>query len=92
MISEFVAEPINAGTFGPEPGEVDLTFGTEIKFVSVPQGMKQNRSPFDGPQFYGIGGIDGDTWLLMMSLHDVEGKQLYKIDLEPQGLRRRSNA
>ena len=76
--------PSRSGTFGPEPGEVDLTFGPEIKFVSVPQGMKQSRSPFDGLQFYGIGRIDGDTQLLTMSLHDVEGEQLYKIDLEPQ--------
>ena len=84
MIWEFVAEPIDAGTFGPELGEVDLTFCLEIKFVSVPQGVKQNRSPFDGLQFYGIGRIDGDTQLLTMSLHDVESEQLYKIDLEPQ--------
>jgi len=79
---EFVAGPINAGTFGP--GEMDLTFGPETKFVSVPQGMKQNRSPFDGLQFYGIGRIDGETQLLTMSLHDVEGKQIYKVELEPQ--------
>jgi alkaline phosphatase D len=46
--------------------------------------MTQNRSPFDGLQFYGIGRVDGDTQLLTMSLHDVEGEQLYKIDLEPQ--------
>jgi alkaline phosphatase D len=79
---EFVAGPINAGTFGP--GEMDLTFGPETKFVSVPQGMKQNRAPFEGLQFYGIGRIDGDTQLLTMSLHNVEGNPLYKIDLEPQ--------
>jgi hypothetical protein len=40
----------------------------------VPQGVKQNRSPFDGLQFYGIGRIDDDTRLLTMSPHDVEGK------------------
>jgi hypothetical protein len=38
---------------------MDLTFGPETKFVSVPQGMKQNLSPFAGLQFYGIGKIDG---------------------------------
>jgi len=37
-----------------------------------------------GLQFYGIGRIDGETQLLTVSLHDVEGKQLYKIDLVPQ--------
>ncbi len=79
---EFVAGPINAGTFGPN--DMDLTFGPETKFVSVPQGMKQNRSPFDGLQFYGIGRIDGDTQVLTMSLHDIDGKRLYAVDLEPQ--------
>ena len=43
---EFVAGPINAGTFGPN--EVDMTFGPEVKFVSIPEIMKLNRSPFDG--------------------------------------------
>ena len=28
--------------------------------------------------------IDGDTQLLTMSLHNVEGKEIYKVDLEPQ--------
>jgi alkaline phosphatase D len=79
---EFVAGPINAGTFGP--GQMDLTFGPETKFVGIPADMKQNRSPFDGLQFYGIGRIDGDTQVLTMSLHDVEGKRLYAVDLEPE--------
>jgi alkaline phosphatase D len=76
------AGPINAGTFGP--GQMDLTFGPETKFVGIPEDMKQNRSPFDGLQFYGIGRIDGDTRILTMSLHDVEGKLLYAVDLEPE--------
>ncbi len=79
---EFVAGPINAGTFGP--GQMDLTFGPEVKFVGLPEGMKQNRSPFDGLQFYGIGRIDGDTRVLTMSLHDIEGKRLYAVDLDPE--------
>jgi alkaline phosphatase D len=79
---EFVAGPINAGTFGP--GQMDMTFGPETKFVGIPADMKQNRSPFDGLQFYGIGRIDGDTQVLTMSLHDVEGKRLYTVDLEPE--------
>jgi alkaline phosphatase D len=32
---EFVAGPLNAGTGGP--GEMDDTFGPQIKFVSVPK-------------------------------------------------------
>jgi alkaline phosphatase D len=79
---EFVAGPINAGTFGP--GQMDLSFGPETKFVGIPADMKQNRSPFDGLQFYGIGRIDGDTRVLTMSLHDVDGKRLYAVDLDPE--------
>ncbi len=77
---EFVAGPINAGTFGPNA--IDLTFGPETKFIGVPADIKQNRSPFDGLQFYGIGRIDGETRVLTMSLHDLEGKRLYAVDLE----------
>jgi hypothetical protein len=43
--------------------------------------MKQNRSPFDGLQFYGIGRIEGDTGDFTAR---CRSKQLYKIDLEPQ--------
>ena len=58
---EFVGGPINAGTFGP--GEVDKTFGPDVKFVSIPNGMKQNRSPKEGLQFFGIGRIDARSRL-----------------------------
>ena len=80
---EFVAGPINAGTFGPGDDGPDLRAGDQVR-LGVPAGMKQNRSPFDGLQFYGIGRIDGDTQVLTMSLHDIEGKRLYAVDLEPQ--------
>jgi len=76
---EFVAGPINAGTFGP--GEMDLTFGPETKFLGIPADMKQNRSPLDGFQFYGIGRIDPRTKALTMSLHDIDGKALYSVEL-----------
>jgi alkaline phosphatase D len=63
---------------------MDLTFGPEIKFIGVPPGMKQDRSPFDGLQFYGIGRIDSETRVLTMSPHDLEGRRLYAVDLEPE--------
>jgi alkaline phosphatase D len=79
---EFVAGPINAGTFGP--GEVDMTFGPEEKFLGIPRDMKQNRSPFDNFQFFGLGRIDGVTEALTVSLHDVDGKELWKVELPPE--------
>jgi alkaline phosphatase D len=80
---EFVAGPINAGTFGPN--DVDLTFGPEEKFLSIPRDMKQNRSPLDGFQFFGLGRIDGATEVLTVSLHGIDGRELWKVDLDPAG-------
>ena len=78
---EFVAGPINAGTFGP--GEIDRTFGPEVKYASAPPGMKQNRPPTDGMQYFGLAKIDGATEALTVSLNDLTGKTLYKVDINP---------
>lgn len=80
---EFVAGPLNAGTFGPNA--LDDTFGPVAKFVSVPAGMKPGRSPLDGKQYYGLVRIDGKTEVLRTSLHDLEGKELYAVELQPEG-------
>ncbi len=79
---EFVAGPLNAGTFGP--GRMDDTFGPEVKFTGIPKGMKPNRSPKDGFQFFGAVRIDGRTEVMTVSLHDIAGKRLYSVDLPPQ--------
>ena len=79
---EFVAGPLNAGTFGP--GQMDDTFGPEVKFTGIPKGMKANRSPKDGFQFFGAVKIDGKTSVMTVSLHDITGKKLYSIDLNPE--------
>ncbi len=78
---EFVAGPINAGTFGP--GEIDRTFGPDVKFSSVPAGMKQNRPPTEGMQYFGLAKIDGATEVLTVSLNDLTGKTLYTVDVSP---------
>jgi alkaline phosphatase D len=79
---EFVGGPINAGTFGP--GEIDRTFGPDVKYVSIPKDMKQNRSPKDGLQFFGIGRIDARTKALAVSLHGIDGRKLWGIELPPE--------
>lgn len=79
---EFVAGPLNAGTFGP--GQMDDTFGPEVKFTGIPKGMKGNRSPKDGFQFFGAVKIDGKSSVMTVGLHDITGKKLYSIDLTPQ--------
>jgi alkaline phosphatase D len=78
---EFVAGPLHAGTFGP--GELDATFGPEVKFCSIPKGLKGNRPPSDGFQFYGTVKVDGKSRGMTVTLKDIDGKTLYSVDLEP---------
>ena len=79
---EFVGGPINAGTFGPN--ELDRTFGPELRYVSVAPGMAQNLPPSDGLQYFGLAKIDGRTQAMTVSLHDLTGKSLYRVTIEPE--------
>jgi alkaline phosphatase D len=79
---EFVAGPLNSGTFGPN--KLDNTFGPEVKFQSVSLEMKQNRSPKEGLQFFGTVKIDAKTQVMTVTLHNIEGKSLYSVDLPPE--------
>lgn len=78
---EFVAGPLHAGTFGPNP--LDATFGPEQRFLGIPAGMKPNRPPSEGLQFYGLFSIDGRTGTLTASLHDLAGRAIYRVELPP---------
>jgi alkaline phosphatase D len=78
---EFVAGPLNAGTFGVDP--MDGTFGPEIKFIGVPPDMKPNRPPSAGLQFYGTLAVDARQRTLTAGLHDLAGKTLFSIELPP---------
>jgi WD40 repeat protein len=77
---EFVAGPLNAGTF--PPNDLDPTFGPEVKFTGVPPGMKGNRPPSDGLQFFGTMTIDPRTQAMTVKLHDLSGRTLYSVELE----------
>ena len=79
---EFIAGPLNAGTFGP--GEMDDTFGPQVKFKGIPPGMQPNRSPQEGLQFFGAVKINGKSETMTVSLHDLSGKKLFGVDLSPQ--------
>ena len=76
---EFVAGPAHAGTYGP--AELDRTFGPEVKFIGIPPGMKQNRPPSDGFQFFGTLRASAKTQTLTVRLVNSEGKELYKVEL-----------
>jgi alkaline phosphatase D len=79
---EFVAGPINAGTF--PRGQLDRTFGPDARFWGVPEGLKPNRSPLDGYQFFGLGRLEPQTETLTISLHDIAGTELYKVEVVPE--------
>ncbi len=76
---EFVAGPLNSGTFGPN--QLDNTFGPQVKFQSVDSTMKPNRSPKDGLQFFGTVKINSQTKAMSVALQNLEGKILYSVDL-----------
>ncbi|MEO7274560.1 MAG: alkaline phosphatase D family protein [Vicinamibacterales bacterium] len=78
---EFVAGPLNAGTFGPNT--VDATFGPEVVFTGIPPGMKPNRPPSAGFQFFGRMHIDRRTKAMTVTLHDLSGKTLFTKELAP---------
>jgi alkaline phosphatase D len=76
---EFVAGPLNAGAFAP--GEMDPTFGPEVKFTGTSATTKANRPPSEGLQFFGTLAIDARTRAMTVKLRDLAGKVLYSVEL-----------
>jgi alkaline phosphatase D len=72
---EFVAGPIHAGGFGPNP--LDNTFGPQLVFQKAPDG-RINVPPTEGGQFYGLVSIDGKTGAMKVRLKDLNGATLYE--------------
>lgn len=81
---EFVAGPLHAGTFGPAP--LDPSFGPALVFLGIPEGMKPNRPPSEGLQFFGTLDFDRRSGVLTVRLRDVEGRVLYSVELAPEGV------
>lgn len=77
---EFVAGPMHAGTFGPN--ELDGTFGPEVRFSTSAGGIEPNRPPSDDLQFYGTLDIDPATRALTAGIHDVNGRRLWRTEIE----------
>lgn len=76
---EFVAGPLNAGSFGPN--QLDNTFGPEVVFQKAPP--VANASPMAGFQFYGDVQIDKYSAEMTVSLKDINGDTVFKQLLEP---------
>jgi alkaline phosphatase D len=77
---EIVAGPINAGTGNLTNTALDLTFGPQVVHTTVP-GPILDTSPAAGMQFFGMGEIDPDTRALTLSIHDLDGKLLWRHEL-----------
>jgi alkaline phosphatase D len=76
---EFVAGPLNAGTFGPNL--LDNTFGPQVIFQQTP--AAPNTSPFAGLQFFGQVDIDDRTAVMTVNLKNIDGKTLFSQELHP---------
>jgi len=78
---EFVAGPLNAGTFGP--GVLDETFGPQAVFVKAPLPGQANLSPYAGLQFFGEVNIDARA-NLTVELRDLQGQAIFAKTLVAQ--------
>lgn len=77
---EFVAGPINAGSFGPN--KLDGTFGPEVEFFKT--GKYANESPRSGENQY-FGHVDlGEGDIFTVSLRDANGTVLWRKELQPE--------
>jgi alkaline phosphatase D len=47
--------------------------------------MKPNRPPSEGLQFFGTLDVDAGSRALTARLHDVAGRELYELELSPEG-------
>jgi alkaline phosphatase D len=77
---EFVAGPLNSGSFGPNT--LDDTLGPQVVFQKAPPA--QNTSPLSGFQFFGEIRIDPRGRQLTVSFVDIAGNTIFERLLEPQ--------
>jgi alkaline phosphatase D len=80
---EFVAGPLNAGTFGPNT--TDGTFGPQVVFSKAPLAGQANLSPYAGLQFFGEVNIDRDTKAMTVDLKDIAGTTVFSKTLPTVG-------
>ena len=80
---EFVAGPLNAGSFGPNA--LDNTFGPQVVFQKAPPNPPGtvNLSPYAGLQFFGQVDIDGRSAAMTVSLKNINGATVFTQELRP---------
>ncbi len=76
---EFVSGPLHAGTFGPNT--LDNTFGPEVRWQSIPDGLKPNRSPLDGYQFFGEIEVDAQSQTMKVRQFNIDGQEVFFMEV-----------
>lgn len=76
---EFVAGPLNAGSFGPNT--TDATFGPQVVFAKAAPAGQVNLSPYAGLQFFGEVNIDKGSRALTVDLKDISGAPVFSKTL-----------
>lgn len=74
---EFVAGPLHAGTFGPNP--LDPTFGPEVRCQWTHPPGSRRLAPWDGYISYGV--LDVTSSALRVALRDLEGRERFALEL-----------
>jgi alkaline phosphatase D len=80
---EFVAGPLHAGTFGPNA--LDPTFGPEVRYQWAPPPGTGNLAPWEGLQSFGTVELDGAHDGMVVRVHDLDGREKFKVELPYQG-------
>ncbi len=55
-----------------------------MKFLGIPAGMKPNRPPSEGLQFFGTLKVDAETKALTAKLRNPAGDTLFSMELPPE--------
>jgi alkaline phosphatase D len=84
---EFVAGPLNAGSFGPNG--LDNTFGPQVVFQKFPP--RANAAPTEGFQFFGEVRIDHRSHDMIVSLRDLSGAAVFTRRLHAHPSSRRDD-
>jgi alkaline phosphatase D len=79
---EFVSGPLHAGNFGPN--SLDGTFGPEVKFCGIPEGMPAFTPPSAGLQFFGEIDINGESQVLTVRHFNRIGEEIWSKELQPE--------
>ncbi|MGY6278051.1 alkaline phosphatase D family protein, partial [Methylomonas sp. MgM2] len=80
---EFVAGPLNAGSFGPN--STDGTFGPQVVFDMAPAPGQANLSPYAGLQFFGEVNIDNRSKAMTVELKNIDGAVVFSKTLPAAG-------